>query len=190
MSESVQTMENFKITFAIFIALILSLHVKSDEDDCLYPCTEIYYPICAGNGTDYKFFGSECSMLRHNYCNGYGEHKFIQPSAINLKILFRSICCNQWNKLPRILRSRILFKKISFQLILCVRNNCSSNQFFHLQIFFLTKTDKTFFSYLCFCFIFKNVISKTDNFIFVLSSDVALFVIWTGMRKNNFITQR
>lgn len=150
---NIQIMEYLKIAFAIFIALILSLQVRSDGDDCLYPCTEIYDPICGDNGTHYKFFGSDCSMQRNNYCYGHGEHKSIQFFPPKFTISFRSICCNQWNKLSRIPRQRILFKKISFQLILCMeqlqpQSILSSADLSHDLIFFLPQEQIKPFSHI------------------------------------------
>lgn len=52
---------------------MLNYHVKSEGDECFYPCTYIHDPVCGDNGSEFVCFGNECFMEGHNKCNSQSK---------------------------------------------------------------------------------------------------------------------
>lgn len=52
--------------------LVLIACVQCDED-CLYPCNYHLDALCAEDGNEFRYFGNDCFMNRHNHCYGKGK---------------------------------------------------------------------------------------------------------------------
>lgn len=65
-------MRAMKASLIIFVVLLPNNSVRSDDvgDECIYPCTYVHDPVCGADDNQFKYFGSECFMNRHNKCNG------------------------------------------------------------------------------------------------------------------------
>lgn len=60
----------------IIFAIILLISLANGEDDvCDYACNYNLDPLCGFDGQEYKYFGNECFMNRHNKCQNKSELK-------------------------------------------------------------------------------------------------------------------
>ena len=57
------------IVALIMFGMILTV-MSVPTNECNYPCTYIYQPVCADNGKGFRFFGNECFMDAVNKCDG------------------------------------------------------------------------------------------------------------------------
>lgn len=58
-----------KTSIWFFVAISLIALVNCEDDDCAYPCHYNLDPVCGDNGQEFKYFGNECFMKRHNHCH-------------------------------------------------------------------------------------------------------------------------
>jgi hypothetical protein len=62
-------MKVFSASLVILAAFLLNFCVESEDVECYYACTYIHDPVCGDNGSEFMYFGNECSMEAHNECN-------------------------------------------------------------------------------------------------------------------------
>lgn len=68
-----------------FLALLVENYASGQDspNPCDKYCFYILDPVCAYNGTDYRYFGNECFMERHNGC--FNDSKF--PRKLKFKFI-------------------------------------------------------------------------------------------------------